>query len=217
MKRTVPAPKLIAQIVDLDDKRRESSGANGQGAGEAVRFLALGDDGVEGAVLAHETADDGGVGGGFAVAGPKLDDFVERRKARASVFRGKRRGRSARRRGAVRERGRRPPAWERMVRSIPFAAMAGPVRRRNRVVRRCVGALPKASVRPSRFSWRVHLRNDSRNCFIATPWFFQRNCAPKLWAARAIDAALRQRAHGGGDGLGRSARNQVRSSRRESS
>src|ERR1700734_2317018 len=71
--------KLVAQVVDACDQRRESVREGSQGAGEAVRFLALGDDGVEGAVLTHETADDGGIRDGFAVSSPKLDDFVERR------------------------------------------------------------------------------------------------------------------------------------------
>ena len=70
--------KLVAQIVDARDKRRESIREGSEGAGEAVGFLALGDDRIEGAVFFGETPDGGGVGGGFPVAAPKFDDFVER-------------------------------------------------------------------------------------------------------------------------------------------
>ena len=81
--------KLIAQIVDAGDEGRESAREGSESAGEAVGFLALGDDGVIGSVFFSETADGGGVRGGFAVAGPKLDDFVERRKHGASALAGK--------------------------------------------------------------------------------------------------------------------------------
>jgi len=47
--------EFVAHIVDLGDERRKSARERSQRAGQAVGFLALGDDGVEGAVLLRET------------------------------------------------------------------------------------------------------------------------------------------------------------------
>jgi len=81
--------KLVAQIVDEGDQRGESLREGSEGAGEAVRFLALGDDGIERTMFAHETTDDGGVGGGFAIARPELEDFVEGQEGEVAAIAGK--------------------------------------------------------------------------------------------------------------------------------
>ena len=81
--------KLVAQIVDVRDNRGESVREGGKGAGEAIRLLALGDDDVERAVFTHEATDDGGVGGGFAIARPELEDFVEGQEGEVAAIAGK--------------------------------------------------------------------------------------------------------------------------------